>query len=108
MLEPELFCMYTMPLDDIILRHGLQYTMYADDIHLYIAGDCNHFSIGAIQECVGEMRYWMRTSMLALNDSKTEEIHLSTKFCGQGPVSVILVLVVSLYLHLMLCVIFGS
>ena len=26
-----LLCMYTMPLEDIIYQHGLQYMMYADD-----------------------------------------------------------------------------
>ena len=34
-LGPVLPCMYTMPMEDIILCHGLQCMMYARDIQLY-------------------------------------------------------------------------
>ena len=72
MLGPVLFCMYTMPLQDIIFHHGWQYMMYADDIQLYITCDGDQVPTGMIEECVGEFRNWMRTNMLALSD-KTQK-----------------------------------
>ena len=40
---------------------------------------------GTIEECVGDIRHWMGTYLLALNDSKTEVIMFSTKCCGHDP-----------------------
>ena len=85
-LEQVLLCMYTMPLEDIIFHHGLLYVMYADDIKLYITCDCDQVPTGTFEECVGKIRHWMGTYLLALNDSKTEVILFSTKCCGHGPV----------------------
>ena len=67
-LRPVLFCMYTMPLEDIIFYHGLQYMMYADDIQVCITCDGDQVPTGTIEECVGEIHNWMRTNMLALKD----------------------------------------
>ena len=83
---PVLLCMYTMPLEDIIFHHGLQYVMYADDIELYITCDGNQFPTGTVEGCVGEIRHWMGTNMVALNERKTDVIHFSSKFYGHGPV----------------------
>ena len=60
--------------------------MIADHIQLHIACDGRQAPTGTIEEYVGVIRHWMRTNMLALNDSKTEVIHFSTTFYGQGPV----------------------
>ena len=35
-LGPVLFCMYMMPVEDIILHHGFQCLAYADDILQYV------------------------------------------------------------------------
>ena len=56
--------------------------MYADNIKLCITCDGDLVPTGTISECVGEIRHWIRTNMLGLNDSKTEMIHLSAKFYG--------------------------
>ena len=55
-LEPALFCMHTMPLEDIIFHHGLLYVMYADDIQLYITCDGDQVPTGTVKEGVGEIR----------------------------------------------------
>ena len=60
---PILFCMYTMPMQDIICHHGVRYMMYADDIQLYITRDGDQVQTGTIEECVGETRNWMRTNI---------------------------------------------
>ena len=73
-LEAVLFCMYTVPLEDIIHHHGLQCMMYADNIQLYITCDGDQVPTGqsinqsTIKDCVGKTRHWMKTNMLTLND----------------------------------------
>ena len=71
MLGPALFCMYTMPYEDGMLRHCLQYMMHADKIQLCVTFDGSQAQTCTIEECVGEIRNWMRTNMLALNDRMT-------------------------------------
>ena len=85
-LGPALFCMYAMPLEDIIYHYGLQYIVHADDIQLYITCDNDHVPTGTIEQCVGEIRNWMKTNMVALIDRKTEVIHFSDKFYPHSPV----------------------
>ena len=77
-LGPVLFCMHKMPIEDIIIRQGLSYTM--PDIQLYITCDGDQVPTGMIEECVGKIRHWMRTNMVALNDLSD---YLSTKFYDQ-------------------------
>ena len=83
---PALFCINTMPLEDIIFNHGLQYVMYADDIQLNITCSGDQVPAGTIEECLGEIRHWMGTNTLASSDRQTAVIHFSRKFYGQGPV----------------------
>ena len=83
---PVLFCIYVMPLEDIILCHGLQCMTYAADILLHITCDGNQVPTGTIEECVSAIHHWMMTNMLDLIDSKIEVIHFLAKFCGQVPV----------------------
>ena len=66
--------MYAMPLEDIIFHHGLQQVMYADGIQLYVTCDGDQVPTGTIEECVGEIRHWMGTSMLALNDRDRSDL----------------------------------
>ena len=68
LLGPVLPCMYTMILEDIVFHHGLQYMIYADDNQLYITFNGDQVPTGTIKERVGEIRNWMRTNMLTLND----------------------------------------
>ena len=84
-LGPVLLCLYTAPLEDIILRNGLNYMMYADDTQLYMTCTRDHVPITKIEQCIEEIRQWMRVNMLALNDSKTEVIRFSSKFGRRGP-----------------------
>ena len=54
--------------------------LFADDTQLYIT--CRHYSEvqSQIEDCVSEIRSWMRSNLLVLNDSKTEVIHFVSKF----------------------------
>ena len=76
-LEPILFTLYTSPLGQICTRHGITYHFYADDQKIYLAfkltkkgnqEDC----VQRLKNCIGEIRMWMSTNTLKLNDDKTE------------------------------------
>lgn len=81
-LGPVLFSLYMAPLESIIIRHGLDSVIYADDSQLYIACDSrtDYTVVMRIEACVDEIRGWMRDNMLALNDGKTEVIWFSSRF----------------------------
>ena len=82
-LRPQWFCVYTSPLREIILKHGLCYLAYADDTQLYIsfnpqqeaAKEC----ILQMENCVADIRIWMKQNYLKLNDNKTEFILIGSQ-----------------------------
>jgi hypothetical protein len=80
-LGPILFTMYTGPISDIIKAHGLNHHMYADDTQLCIFFDVDGVdnAVARIEACAAEIRSWMRTNMLKLNDSKTEAVFITRK-----------------------------
>ena len=77
MLGLILFTLYTSPMGKICTRHGITYHLIADDQQIYLA--FNPSKKGDQEDCVrrlenyiGEIRMWMSTNMLKLNDDKTE------------------------------------
>ena len=60
MLGPVLLCMYTMPIEDIIFRHGLLHMMHDDDVQFYITSDGDEVPTGTSEVGIGEIRNWMR------------------------------------------------
>ncbi|XP_072023301.1 uncharacterized protein [Amphiura filiformis] len=74
--------MYTAPLGDIITAHGLKHMIYADDTQLYLVLDPSKRSesVSKLDKCVADVKAWAVTNKLMLNDSKTEVIHLSSRF----------------------------
>ena len=79
-LGPILFTLYASPLEDIIIEHGLDLMLFADDTQLYIVADRAVDSVGKIEDCIDDIREWMLLNRLVLNDSKTEVIHIRSKF----------------------------
>ena len=59
-LGPNIYCMYTKPVSDIIQRYGLAHHSYADDTQLYMTMDRSKNNsrdgLARIQLCVSEIR----------------------------------------------------
>ena len=83
-LGPILFTIYTTPLGKLIRSHGLSFHLYADDTQLYLAiKPSDSVSISEnkrrIEACISDIRAWMRTNFLKLNDDKTEVLIITTR-----------------------------
>ena len=83
-LGPVLFNLYTSPQGDICKSHDIKYHQYTNDTQNYfsfkpaISGDNMH-CIRTLQNCIKDIRIWMCTNMLKLNDNKTEFLVIGTK-----------------------------
>ena len=81
-LGPLKFCLYTLPLGAIIRYHGLNFHMYADDTQLYIAfGHSDPVSyLNQLNACILDIRSWMITNKLKINDDKTEFLVITSPY----------------------------
>ena len=75
-LGPRLFSIYAAPVSKINPNNNLMSHFYADDTQIYITVKPHQEDIDAavesIEQCVTEIRIWMKKNSLKLNDSKTE------------------------------------
>ena len=83
-LGPLPFTIYTRKLFDIVERHLPQVHCYADDTQLYVSFSPNQFAeadaaIKTMTDCISDVRSWMISDNLMLNDDKTEFLILGTK-----------------------------
>ena len=80
-LGPLLYTLYTVPLGCIIKKHNLSYHFYADDTQLYLSikpADI-HDLVFSLEKCISEIKDWMTTNKLKLNDDKTEVVLINPK-----------------------------
>ncbi|KAK2190776.1 hypothetical protein NP493_69g05016 [Ridgeia piscesae] len=78
-LGPLLFTIYCMPLTATFARHHLKYHMYADDTQLYVDFPRNQLcdadiATRRIEACANDIKRWMTSHQLLLNETKTETI----------------------------------
>jgi hypothetical protein len=77
-LGPVLFSLYTTELGRIIERHGLGRQLFADDSGLYDSFSPDDVSAVEtamkFERCCCEVKAWMTSNMLKLNEEKTEAI----------------------------------
>ena len=80
-LGPILFSLYTAQLGRIIEKHGVSRKMFADDTELYHKFRPDDASlleaVNTVERCCAEVKSWMLTNRLKLNDEKTE-----ARLCG--------------------------
>ena len=79
-----MFTLYSSPLADIAHRHDVSIHMYADDTQLYLPFDPNSaegelLARHRVEKCISEMKSWMLSNKLKLNDEKSELLILSPK-----------------------------
>ena len=77
---PILFTLSTAPLEDISNDHDLDFMLYADDTQFYVICDKPSESIFKIKTCLNDIRLWVRSDLLILNDDKTEDIHFVSRY----------------------------
>jgi hypothetical protein len=80
-LGPVLFSIYMRELAPIILKHNVQYVIFADDIQLYISCSPSQLpaAISRLEKCIADIRKWLADSQLVLNPDKTELIIFGTR-----------------------------
>ena len=84
---PELFLVYSAPIEDIINKHGLSSVSYADDTQIYVVIKPSNrdSAISQVENCIKDIRIWMAANKLMLNDAKTELLHVSSRFSKNVP-----------------------
>ena len=73
-LGPILFILYTKPLTTLIRRHSISNQSFADDTQLHDScrPDQIDTSVQGMQDCISDVKTWMTSNKLKLNDDKTE------------------------------------
>ena len=88
---------YMSPIGDIYQKHNISFQSYADDQQNYLSfkpmGQTDTPKtqcVQKIQECIAEIRPWMHTNLLKLNDGKTEVLVVGTRqqLETTGPVTI--------------------
>ena len=79
-LGPLLFTVYCAGLSYIFEMHGVRYHVYADDTQLYVDFPPNDSASAAdqISRCVIDVKAWLASRYLLLNEAKTETILFTT------------------------------
>lgn len=72
-LGPALFSLYLLPLDSIFRKYQIPFHCFADDVQIYMPLISSE-SIQSLQNCLNEVKDWLSSNFLNLNENKTEVI----------------------------------
>ena len=78
-LGPILFCIYTIELMHLLRNHGVHFKLYADDTQFYLSLENIEDSERKINDVMTDVKKWMNSKQLKLNDSKTECLLIGKK-----------------------------
>ena len=83
-LGPVLFLLYAAGLFKIIDKHLPKAHSYADDTQIYLSFRpyppvSQDVALGIIENCVADIRAWMLSNRLLINDTKTEFVIISSR-----------------------------
>ena len=71
-LGPILFCIYTIELMYLLENHGVRFQLFADDTQFYLSLGNVKDKERKINNVMIDVKRWMNSKQLKLNDSKTE------------------------------------
>ena len=85
---PQIFTLYSSPIEDIVKRYSVSGMFYADDSQLYVSfnSTSSTTTLTELENCIKEIKNWTLENKLALNDSKTEVVYLSSRFSETSPI----------------------
>ena len=77
-LGPILFILYTKSLETVVSKYGISVHFYADDTQLYMSFNVHSKNpdISQLSACFAEIKSWMSSNYLKLNEDKTEIIEI--------------------------------
>ena len=85
-LGPILFTLYVSPIGDICRKHQITFHNYAHDTQNYLGfkpqkdTTANQDTcLSTLENCIRDIRSWMKSNLLKLNDDKTEFLVLGTR-----------------------------
>ena len=80
-LGPILFILYTQPLTSVILKHPVSHMLYADDTQVYQPFDLDDClsSILCVEKCVSNVKIWMTSNKLQMNEDKMDVLLITAK-----------------------------
>ena len=91
-LGPILFLLYTQPLSQIIDRHSISHSEFANDSQLYnsVPHEYLRSLIRNMQAGVADVKVWMTQNKLQLNNEKTEALLIDLQNSLNFPLSIII------------------
>ena len=87
-LGPLLFSLHFAPLEDLIVAHGFDTMIYADDTQLYVAINTSNRSLmlSKLELCTRDILSWCTSKILLCNPIKTQIAHFTSQFKQYDPI----------------------